>query len=60
MGSKAAYQKWMSIHGLTDSGRMAIGYTETPFGINILLQNGTVIPYPYNYDEYFHSNLLLN
>lgn len=59
MSSKIAYRKWMSIYGLTDSGRMATGYVETPFGINILLRNGTVIPYAYNYDEYFHYNLLL-
>lgn len=59
MTGKEAYRYWMSQNGLTDSGRMAVGYTETSFGINIVLRNGTIIPYPYNYDEYFHYGLLL-
>ena len=58
MNNYQAYKQWLNIWGLTDSGRMAIGYQETPFGINIILQNNTVIPYPYNYDESFHYNLL--
>ena len=59
MNSYQAYQQWLNIWGLTDSGRMAIGYQETPFGINIILRNNTIIPYPYNYDKHLYHNLLI-
>ena len=34
----------------SENGEMSINYHETPYGITIILKNGTALPVPYKYD----------
>lgn len=47
MTDKMAFAQWMEQNALTIDGQNAVGYIPAPYGITILMRNGTGIPYPY-------------
>ena len=41
---KKLFQDWMAIHALDDTGRQVVDWSSAPYGICIMLRNGTGVP----------------
>lgn len=47
LSNKEAFTHWQNVHGMEIGFWNIAGYMPAPYGITILLKNGTGIPYPY-------------